>query len=287
MERISQFLSGRIKWSVVVWVAVIAFGVVAGYYLSRQLVPEPEVGVIQYSGNIDRNDVVRTRDWFDYVNRHPEIRALVLIINSPGGGATSGEEIHYHVRAMRSKMPVVTVIDQLGASAAYRIALGTNYIYVKPASLVGSIGTTFQFPAGERINERTYTTGPHKETGSSTELYFEKLDLLHQEFVNLVVTERGDSLNIDRQSLSNGAVYIGLEALEYGLVDEIGSSNEAIKKAAALAGLRSYQVVDIRDELQKEVEEEEEESSTKAENSIEFSSDAKWPAFYHVYFELE
>ena len=140
------------------------------------------------------------------------------------------------MRAMRREIPVVAVIDQLGASAAFRIALGTNYIYVKPASLVGSVGTAFRLPAGESIDERSYTTGPHKQTGSSTELYLEKLGLLHQEFVNSVIAERGEKLKMDTQSLSTGAVYVGLEALEYGLVDEIGSSNEAIKKAAGKRG---------------------------------------------------
>jgi protease-4 len=220
------------------------------------------------------------------VRRNSEIRALVFIINSPGGGATSGEEIYYQVRAMRREIPAVAVIDQLGASAAYRIALGTNYIYAKPASLLGSIGAAFQLPAGESIDERTYTTGPHKGTGSSTELYIEKLGLLQQEFLNAVIAERGGKLKLDRQSLSAGAVYIGLEALEFGLVDAIGSSNEAIKKAAALAGLRHYEVVDVREELQKE-DEAEETSTTKAGIDMEFDSDAKWPVFYHLYFELE
>lgn len=286
MDRLRQFLRSRIRWSVVVWVVVIAFSIVAGYYLSRTLVPGPKVGVISYSGTIDGTDVARTRDWFDYVRRHREIRALVLIINSPGGGATSGEEIHYQMRAMRREMPVVAVIDQLGASAAYRIALGTNYIYVKPASLVGNIGTVVRLPPGESIDEQTYTTGPHKETGSSSKLYIEKLNLLHQDFVNAVIAERGEKLKIDRRSLSAGAIYIGLEALEYGLVDEIGSSNEAIKKAAELAGLRSYEVVDVHEEWQKEVEAEEMNSAV-AETDIEFGSNAEWPVFYHLYFELE
>ncbi len=286
MDRLRELVKNGVRWSVIVWVVVIVLSALGGYYLSRTLVPKPKVGIIYYSGNIGGLDVARTRSWFDYVRRHPEIRALVFIINSPGGGATSGEEIYYQVRAMRREIPVVAVIDQLGASAAYRIALGTNYIYVKPASLVGSIGTAFQLPVGEGINERTYTTGPHKETGSSTELYIEKLDLLHQEFVTAVIAERGEKLKMDGQSLSTGAIFIGLEALEYGLVDEIGSSNEAIKKAAELAGLRSYEVVDVHEEWQKEVEAEEM-SSTKSEIDMEFGSDTTWPVFYHLYFELE
>ena len=286
MDSLGQLFKSGLRWSVVVWLAVIALGIAGGYYLSLKLVPKPKVGVIRYSGQIGSTSVSLTRDWFDYVRRHPEIRALILIINSPGGGASAGEEIYYQVRAMRIKIPVVAAIDQLGASAAYRIALGTNYIYVKPASLVGSVGTAFQMPDGERINERVYTTGPYKETGSTTALYFEKLDLLQQNFVNSVIAERGEKLQIDKSSLSTGAVYIGLEALKYGLVDELGSSNEAITKAAELAGLASYDVVDVRQELRKEVNAEEN-GSSKIESDGEFGSATNWPVFYHLYFEME
>jgi protease-4 len=286
MDNLSQLVKRLAKWGIIIGVVLLALSAVGGYFLSRTVVPKPKVGVVYYVSNIGGIDVARTRAWFDYVRRHPEIRALVLIINSPGGGAASGEEIYYQVRAMRGEMPVVAVIDQLGASAAYRIALGTNHIYAKPSSLVGSVGTAFQLPSGDTISERAYTTGPHKGTGSSTELYVEKLGLLHEEFVNSVIAERGERLKMDRLPLSTGAVFVGLEALEYGLVDEIGSSNEAIQKAASLAGLRSYEVVDVAEEWQKEVEAEEA-SLTQANLDVEFGSDAEWPVFYHLYFEME
>jgi len=286
MDRLRQLVRNLVKWGVVVWVVVIAFSTLGGYYLSRTLVPKPKVGVIHYVGTIGDIDVAWTRAWFDYVRRHPEIRALVLIINSPGGGATSGQELYYQVRAMRREMPVVAVIDQLGLSAAYQIALGTNYIYVKPASLVGSVGASFRLPARETIDERIYTSGPHKETGSSTELYIEKLNLLQQNLVNSVIAERGEKLKIDRQSLSAGAIYIGLEALEYGLVDELGSSTEAINKAAELGGLHSYEVVEVAEEWREELEAKEETSAAAAAD-LEFGSDVKWPVFYHLYFEME
>jgi len=286
MDRLRQLVKNLVRWGVVIWVVVIALSTLGGYYLSRTLVPKPKVGVIYYFGDILSTDVARTRAWFDYVRRHPEIRALVLIIDSPGGGSSSGQELYYQVRAMRREIPVVATIDQLGASAAYQIALGTNYIYVKPASLVGSVGTSVRMPPRETIDERIYTTGPHKEMGSSTELYTEKLSLLQQNFVNLVIAERGEKLKIDGQSLSAGAVYIGLEALEYGMVDELGSSTEAIKKAAELGGLRGYEVVDVNEEWFKELEAEEK-SSAMVETDLEFGSDVKWPVFYHLYFEME
>jgi protease-4 len=286
MDKLVRLVKPLIKWGVIIGVVVLALSAVGGYFLSRTVVPKPKVGLVYYVGNIGGADVAQTRAWFDFVRRHPEIRALVLIINSPGGGAASGEEVYYQVRAMRGEMPVVAVIDQLGASAAYRIALGSNHIYVKPSSLVGSVGTAFQLPSGQTLSERAYTTGPHKGTGATTELYIEKLGLLHQEFVNSVIAERGEKLKMDRLPLSTGAIFIGLEALEYGMVDEIGSSDEAIKKAASLAGLRSYEVVDINEELQKETEAEEV-SLTQANLDVEFGSDADWPVFYHLYFEME
>lgn len=286
MNRLRQLVKNRVRWGVIVWVIVIALSALGGYYLSRTLVPKPKVGIIHYSGSISGADVTRTRAWFGYVRRHPEIRALVLIIDSPGGGATAGQDLYYQVRAMRREMPVVAAIDQLGASAAYRIALGTNYIYVKPASLVGSVGTAFRLPSSESIDEQIYTTGPHKATGSSTELYLEKLNLLQGNFVNAVITERGEKLKIDRQSLATGAIFIGLEALEYGLVDGLGSSAEALEKAAELAGLRDYEVVDVEEEWRAELEAGEE-TSEVAVPDPEFDTHVSWPVFYHLYFEME
>ena len=119
MDRLRQLVRNLVRWGVVVWVVVIAFSTLGGYYLSRTLVPKPKVGVIHYVGTIGDIDVVWTRAWFDYVRRHPEIRTLVLIINSPGGSASSGQEVYYRVRAMRREIPVIAVIDELGASAAY------------------------------------------------------------------------------------------------------------------------------------------------------------------------
>lgn len=76
MDRLRQLVKNLVRWGVVVWVVVIAFSTLGGYYLSRTLVPKPKVGVIHYVGTIGSIDVAWTRAWFDYMRRHPEIRAL-------------------------------------------------------------------------------------------------------------------------------------------------------------------------------------------------------------------
>jgi len=90
------------------------------------------------------------------------------------------------------------------------------------------------------------TSGPFKATGGSTRKYTGVLETFRQQFVDAVVSQRGDRLKISEVELSRAEIYTGTESLRYGLIDDIGTSSAAIEKAASLAHIRNYEVVELQ-----------------------------------------
>jgi protease-4 len=233
----------------------------------------------------------------NYARHAPDIKGVVLVINSPGGGAAAGHDIYYQVRKLREEKPVIASMDGLAASAAYQIGVGANEIYGKPASLIGNIGVISGQPGPEVLSERFITTGPFKTTGGSATSYLQKLDLLYADFRDSVVVERTHArnpLNLDPDQVATGELWVGVEAKKYGLIDELGSVLDAVDRAAELAGLRNYEVVQVRDEFISTLEGEEltsvQELYTELENQPEFDLESqadKYPTFYQLYIPLE
>ena len=183
----------------------------------------------------------------DYARRDDEIRAVVISLSSPGGGAAASEKLYLEVRRLREEKPVVVVMNGIAASGGYMMAMGGNRVYAQPSSLVGNVGvivggisTLPSLPS-----ERTIGTGPQKLSGADRQHWFGIINRLHASFVKLVVDERGDSLRLTAAQVAEGHLYSGVEAVEYGLADAIGSDSAAIVKAAELAGLSDYGVADV------------------------------------------
>ncbi len=288
------------------WATRIVFGLIAvaialwaGYYLAQYLIPTPKVGLIDVTTQVSGPLVDAMTQEINYARHARDIGAVVLVINSPGGGAASGHDIYYQVRKLRSEKPVIATVDVLAASAAYQIAVGATEIFAKPASFIGNIGVIVGLPAPETLSEDFITTGPFKATAFSTTSIVQKLDLLYANFRDSVVAERSaapNPLTLKPDEVATGELWIGLEAEKFGLIDQIGSKTDAIERAAQLANLKNYQVVNVRDEYlasladdptqlaaaQKVYEE------LTAEPEIDLSTkSSKWPAFYQLYVPLE
>jgi protease-4 len=178
----------------------------------------------------------------------PDVKAVVLHINSPGGSVVASNRI-YHMLKEFDK-PIVVWMDEMAASGGYYIACGTDYVVAHPDTLTGSIGVISQFVnADELLNEIgvdvvVITTGPRKDTGSLFRDMTEEeqaywriiLDEAYDEFVGIVAEERDLSKKTVRE-LADGSVYTGRQALEAGLVDAVGLPKDAIAKAAELGGI--------------------------------------------------
>jgi protease-4 len=283
--------------TIVVFVLVIVAALVAGYYLSTALVPKPKIGIINLDTQVSGLLADAMAREIDYARKADDIKGIVLVVNSPGGSASAGHDIYYMIRNLRDEKPIVASMDSLAASAAYQISVGANEIYAKPASIIGNIGVIMGQPQPETLSEQFLTTGPFKSTGGSATSYLQKLDLLHADFRDSVITERTHApnpLKLTSDQVATGEIWIGIEAEKYGIIDTLGSKLDAIDRAAELAGLQNYDVVDIRSEYLDSLEGGQFTSAQSVyeelaqQPDIEFETDAtKWPTFYQIYMPLE
>ncbi len=229
---------------------LIIAGMVIGYAGFALSLGVPKIGVIKFSGTIEGKE---TADSFNrmlrFAGENRDIKAVVLEIESPGGGATASEDIYLNVIELRKKKPVVTSIEGIGASGAYFIASASDYIFAKPSSSVGSIGVRAGFPRSVPPDEDTITSGPLKRSGFTQEDFIRDLDIVKEAFLRSVLSQRMEKIKLDKDELSKAGIYIGVEAKRFGLVDELGSTTDAYSKAASIAGLRKYKIMDINEAL--------------------------------------
>ncbi|HEY8415679.1 MAG TPA: signal peptide peptidase SppA [Thermaerobacter sp.] len=189
----------------------------------------------------------------------PTIRAVVIRMNTPGGSAAASQEIGEAVRRVREAgKPVVVSIGDLAASGGYWIAATADRIVANPASLTGSIGVIMEVTHFEDLYEKlgieveTIKSGPYKDIGSTTRPPTEEerrllqglVDDIYQQFVDVVARGR----RLPRQqvlALADGRVLTGRQAKEAGLVDELGTFEDAVRVAASLARLEDYHLTDL------------------------------------------
>ncbi|HDQ72351.1 MAG TPA: signal peptide peptidase SppA [Chloroflexi bacterium] len=179
---------------------------------------------------------------------NPNVKALVLRVNSPGGSVVASDEIYHQLRDFEK--PIVLWMDAVAASGGYYIACGADYVYAHPDTLTGSIGVISQFINAEElldevgVNVTVITSGPRKDMGSlfremseeEQELWKTITDEIYQDFVDVVAEARGlpeDTV----KDLGDGRVYTGRQALEHNLIDAVGLPDDAIAKAAELGGI--------------------------------------------------
>jgi len=232
------------------WFASIPFFIVLGLGLgaliSIPVIPKPNIATITISGTIlgqaYTDDIL---DMLRYARDDDSIKAVVLQIDSPGGLAVTTEQIYLDVLRLRQQKPVVTSIGTAGASGGYYIAVASNFIYAEPTSMIGSVGAWVTLPEPEELDEDILTTGPFKATGGSRRKATGVLETFRHQFVEAVISQRGDRIKMSEEELSRAEIYSGTESLRYGLIDDIGTSTVAIEKAASLAGIRNYGVVEL------------------------------------------
>lgn len=224
---------------------VVILPLAVGLFLAGRYVPRPQVGIIRLSYDIGSLTSYEITEQLRYARENPAIKAVVVVMNSPGGSAAFSEELFLDVLQTRERLPVVTSIDLLAASGAYYMATAANEIYAKPTSNVGSVGVIASLPGDVYIEEDLLTTGPYKAFGGTRDGYVRQIERAKFAFLNAVRAGRGERLKIDLENLSRAEVYTGVQALDYGLIDGLASGEEAIRRAAELAGLRSYETVEL------------------------------------------
>ncbi|MBC7236466.1 MAG: signal peptide peptidase SppA [Chloroflexi bacterium] len=179
----------------------------------------------------------------------PRVKAIVLEINSPGGGVVPSADIYRALREMTK--PVVASMVDVGASGGYYIACGTDRILVRPATITGSIGVIATFVNAAELLEKlgispqVVKTGRFKDQGSLYRPLTEEelamlqtlLDEALDDFIQAIVEGRGMPEERVRR-LATGRIFSGKQALELGLVDGEGNLDDAIELAAELGHIR-------------------------------------------------
>jgi protease-4 len=181
------------------------------------------------------------------------VKAIVLHVNSPGGGAAASEEIYREVLRIRDqkKKRIVASIETVGASGAYYVSSAADKIFADNASIVGSIGVIAEWYNYEelmkwaKLQQITLKAGEFKDTGSPTRpmtpeerAYMQGLiDNMHVQFIHSVAV--GRKMKDDQvRALANGKVWTGEEAVPLKLVDQIGDFRAAIEDTAKSVGIK-------------------------------------------------
>lgn len=192
------------------------------------------------------------------IRKDDQVKAVVLRVNSPGGSADASEEIWHGVKTLQAKgLPVVVSMSDLAASGGYYISCGADYIFAEPTTLTGSIGIFGTIPNVNKLREKIgvdvdgITT--HKHSAMEVNMLMKGMNSEEQALMQAMI-ERGYDLFTRRcadgrhmsqdaiKQIAEGRVWLGCDAKELGLVDELGNIQDAINKAAELAGIESFDI---------------------------------------------
>jgi protease IV len=209
-----------------------------------------EVAVLDLEGTID--DSKEFIDLLKEYGNRSGVRSVVIRINSPGGAVAASQEIYQAIKKFRaeSKKKVVVSMASVAASGGYYAACGADRIFANPGTITGSIGVIAEwYNYGEllrwaKVQNVVVKTGAFKDAGSPTrpltdeeKAYFQSLiGNMYGQFVSTVASSRIMKEDAVRK-LADGRVYTGQEAKANGLVDELGSYQDAIAAAAKMANI--------------------------------------------------
>ena len=193
------------------------------------------------------------------VERDPEMRAIILEVNSPGGGVTPSDEIYNALRGFRASRPdrrVVVFIRDLGASGAYYAAMAGDFIIAEPTAVVGSIGVIMQTMNFQGLSEKIGITdvtiksgankdmlNPFKPVNTNQVALLQKLiDEMQTRFSGIVTESRKLDPAV-ASGLFDGRIFSASDALDKGLIDQIGYWNDALARTAQLLDTGSLKVI--------------------------------------------
>lgn len=243
----------KTRWRRFTWLALagVALVVVASALLPDIDVPgEDRIGLIRVEGVIlDAKDTVADLKRF---GDSSSIKAIVLRIDSPGGGVVPSQEIHDAVQRVRTKQnkTVVASMGTVAASGGYYIAAAADRIIANPGTLTGSIGVIMELVNLEGLLKKVgvegvvVKSGHYKDIGSpfrkmgadDRRILQSVMDDVHNQFIEAVA--EGRSLDIAAvRTLADGRIFTGRQAVDVKLVDELGDLDDAVRIAADMVGI--------------------------------------------------
>lgn len=214
-----------------------------------------KIGVVPVEGVI--TDSIEIAENLEEFGNDRSIVAVVVRIDSPGGGVAASQEIYDAIVALKKKKKVVASMGSIAASGGLMIACAADKIVANPGTITGSISAVMQFANVEELMKKigvkssVVKSGPYKDIGSPMRemtpeekiIIQELIDDIYNQFIDVIVRDR----KLPRQqviAIGDGRVFSGRKAKEYGLVDQLGDLAAAAKLAGVLAGSSgSYDLV--------------------------------------------
>jgi len=231
-------------------IVVLAVALTMGSEDSADLPFSDRVQVVDIEG-----ELVQSRPIIDQLKRYEDsnsVKAILLNIDSPGGGVAVSQEIYAEVKRLREKKDktIIAYMSSTGASGAYYVACAANRIVANPGTIVGSIGVIAEWVnyadllEWAKLKEVVFKTGEFKDTGSPSrpvteneKKYFQGLiDDMYVQFLEAVASGRKLDLQ-EVRALADGRVFTGRSAKDRKLIDEVGNFQDAVDLTAKLAGI--------------------------------------------------
>ena len=235
---------------------------------------DDKVAVVTVEGTITRGEIQPGIAGADGLARllrsaheDEDVKALVVRVNSGGGGVMASEIIRDEIQLAKSKgLNVVVSMGDVAASGGVWISTPAEYVFAEPTTITGSIGVAIAVPTAENAMDElginfdgvitTKNSAWDLTQAMPTEIKSAIQDdtqKIYDRFVSLVAESRNESDDYIR-SIAEGRVWIGTKALELNLIDEIGNFDDAVAKAAKLAGLEEYEVDFFKETLDPEIQ---------------------------------
>jgi protease-4 len=215
---------------------------------SSRLAFGDKIAIVEVKGVIAQSSGI-IEELQQYVD-DKDVKAIILRIDSPGGGVGPAQEIYREVMRIKPKKKVVTSMGSVAASGGYYIASASNLIVANPGTITGSIGVIMQFSNFEELLKKigikgmVLKSGEHKDIGSpfremtpeEKKIMQEVLDNVHQQFIQAVA----DGRKLDRAKvaeIADGRIFTGEQAKNLGLVDQMGNLQDTIEVTAKMVGI--------------------------------------------------
>ena len=213
-----------------------------------------KVAVVEVEGIITEPESINKQ--IKEFGERDDIKAIVVRINSPGGGVGPSQEIYREIKRVSAKKKVIASMGAVAASGGYYIAAAANKIIANPGTITGSIGVIMEFANAEellsKIGFKGYVikSGEYKDIGSplrsmkedEKRLLQNVIDDVHRQFVDVVAENRKLKVDVVKK-IADGRIFSGQQAKEIGLVDEIGNFQDAIDIAASMSNIKGKPVV--------------------------------------------
>jgi len=244
---------------------IIGLGVIVGllifffvllFFIGRYLGAKPgrfafgdKIAIVEIRGVIAQSSGI-----IEELHLHLEdegVKAIILRIDSPGGGVGPSQEIHREILKIKSKKKVITSMGSVAASGGYYIACASDLIVANPGTITGSIGVLMQFSNFEELLKKigikgvVVKSGEHKDIGSplremtpeEKRMMQEVLDNVHQQFIQAVA--EGRRLDYSKVvQIADGRIITGEQAKNFGLVDKMGNLQDTIDITTEMVGIK-------------------------------------------------